>query len=142
MKKRTIILAIFILVFVIMFFPVSSTHNISGNGAVLNVQKEKIGECKLDIEITEISSLIICYKKCFAFTIDGKSTKEFSTNSHAKAKGICLISQMYYDKDIDAMHLCSLIYNEDYSYAVLDLGANYYFINNGSDIAYDELPIS
>ena len=69
MKKRTIILAIFILAFVIMFFPVSSTHNISGNGDVLNVQKEKIGECKLDIEITEISSLIICYKMILSILV-------------------------------------------------------------------------
>lgn len=42
------------------------------------------------------------------------------------------------EKEADA----SLIYPKDLSYAILNLGANYYFINNGANISHSELPIS
>lgn len=125
----------------VLFFPISTTHNISGNGVVLSLQKEKIGECNLEIQITEVASLAICYKKSFSFVLDGKSRETFSAISYSEADNICLISQMYYDEEIDEMSGCSLIVNEELSYAVLDLGTNYYFINNGSDMNYAELPI-
>ena len=141
-KKKTIILTIVLVTLVVVFFPTSTTHSISGNGEVLTLQKEKIGDCNLQIEVTEISSLVIRYKKSFSFVIDGKSAKEFSTTSHCEAEGICLISQMYYDQEIEEPRLCTLIYKDDFSYAVLRLGMNYYFINNGSDITYDALPVS
>lgn len=142
MKKKAIVFTVILVVLVVVFFPISTTHSISGNGDVLTLQKAKIRDCNLEIEITEISSLVICYKKSFSFVIDGKATKEFSTTSHSEAAGICLLSQMYYDQEIDEPRLCSLIYKDDFSYAVLYLGENYYFINNGSDITYDELPVS
>lgn len=38
------------------------------------------------------------------------------------------------------MSLCSLLYKEDFSYAVLSYEENYYFISNSSDISFDTLP--
>lgn len=140
-KKNTIFIAV-LTVLLIMFFPIPVTRNISGNGEVLTLQKEKIGDCELEIEISEISSLAICYIKSFSFIINGKATTEFATTSHSEAGGISFLSQMYYDEEMDEMRLSSLIYSNDFTYAVLNLGENYYFINNGADITYDELPVS
>lgn len=36
---------------------------------------------------------------------------------------------------------CTLVYSEDFSYAVVGLDENLYFINNGADIPYARLPI-
>ena len=59
-----------------------------------------------------------------------------------KTDKICFISQMYQNNETDEMCVASLTYPGDLSYAILNLGANYYFINNGANIAHSELPIS
>ena len=120
----------------------TTTHSISGSGDILTPQKEKIGTCELEIEIKEVSSLLFCYKKSFTFAVDDNFVEEFETTSHSEADEIYLISQMYYEKEADKMNLASLIYPNDLSYAVLNLDANYYFINNGANISHSELPIS
>ena len=140
MKKKNIIVVLMVIL-IVLFFPVSTTHIISGDGEILTLQKEKIGNCKLEIEISEISSLLICYKKSFSYVLDGKAREEFSTTSYSEADEICFISQMYYDEELDEMNMCSLTFKKDLSYAVLDLGTTYYFINNGSDMTYSELPL-
>lgn len=140
MKKKGILAAGLILVLV--FFPISTVHRISGSAEVLTLQKEKTGTCELEIEIKEISSLAIRYKKEFTFALDGNSAEVLRAPSYAEAEDLRLLSQMYYDKDLDEMRLCSLVYQEDLSYAVLRFGENYYFINNGADISYAELPVS
>lgn len=141
MKKKIVLVMIIIFAITAVFFPVSTTHIISGDGDILTLQKEKIGDCKLKIEIKEISSLIFSYKKGFSFSIDGNSVEEFETATHSKTDEIFLISQMYYDESTDAMSLASLIYPEDLSYAILCLDGEYYFINKGADISYAQLPV-
>lgn len=140
MKRKITVMVL--LALVVLLFPISSTQNLSGEGEVLNRQKEKVGTCQLEVEITEVSSLVFTYKKAFTFVLDGGAVEEFATDSHSEIEDICLLSQMYYDEEQNEMSLCSLIYKKDFSYAVLDLGENYYFIHNGADIPYSELPIS
>lgn len=142
--KKHIRMAIlgFLAVLVILFFPISNKHSILGEWEVLTQQKEKTGSCMVEIEIKEVSSLLICYKKSFSFSIDGNSIKEYESTAFSETDEICLISQMYYDKEANSMRLASLIYPKDLSYTILDLGENYYFINNGANISYAELPIS
>ena len=140
MKRKITVMVL--LALVVLLFPISSTQNLSGEGEVLNRQKEKVGTCQLEVEITEVSSLVFTYKKAFTFVLDGGAVEEFATDSHSEIEDICLLSQMYYDEEQNEMSLCSLIYKKDLSYAVLDLGKNYYFIHNGADIPYSELPIS
>ena len=141
MKKKIVLAMIIIFAITAVFFPVSTTHIISGDGDILTLQKEKIGDCKLKIEIKEISSLILSYKKVFSFAVDGNCVEEFETVTHSKTDEIYFISQMYYDKGTDAMSLASLIYPKDLSYAILSLDAEYYFINNGANISYAQLPV-
>ena len=140
MKQKITVMVL--LALVVLLFPISSTQNLSGEGEVLNRQKEKVGTCQLEVEITEVSSLVFTYKKAFTFVLDGRPVEEFATDSHSEIEDICLLSQMYYDEEQNEMSLCSLIYKKDLSYAVLELGENYYFIRNGADIAYSELPVS
>ena len=142
MKKKTLFAIILLIALVAVLFPIPTIHNISGAGEVLNLQKEKIGTCELEVEIKEISSLAICYKRSFSFILNGKAVETFSTTSYSEADGLCLHSQMYYNEKMDMMTLASLIYPKDLSYVVLDLGSNYYFINNGSNLTYAELPLS
>ena len=142
MKKKIVLAIAIIVVLSVVFFPMTTTHSISGDGDILTPQKEKIGTCKLEIEIKEVSSLLFCYKKSFTFAIDDNFVEEFETTSHSEADKICLISQMYYSNETDEMSVASLTYPGDLSYAILNLGANYYFINNGANISHSELPIS
>ena len=141
MKKKLALAIAIIVVLSVVFFPMTTIHRISGDGDILTPQKEKVGTCKLEIEIKEVSSLMFCYKKTFSFFIDDNFVEEFETTSRSEADEICMISQMYYEEEADAMSLVSLIYPNDLSYAILNLGANYYFINNGSNLTYAELPL-
>ena len=141
MKKKLALTIAIIVVLSVVFFPMTTTRRISGDGDILTLQKEKIGTCKLEIDIKEVSSLLFCYKKSFTFSVDDTLVEEFETTSRSEANKICMISQMYYEEEADAMSLVSLIYPNDLSYAILNLGANYYFINNGASISHSELPI-
>lgn len=142
MKKKLALAIAIIVVLFIVFFPMTTTHRISGDGDILTHQKEKVGTCKLEIEIKEVSSLLFCYKKSFTFAIDDNFVEDFETTSYSEADKICLFSQMYYDENANEMSLVSLIYPNDLSYAVLNLDANYYFINNGANISHSELPVT
>lgn len=124
-------------------FPLVTTRSVSGNGEVLTSSREKVGDCSLAIEIQEVASLARCYHKQFSFTLDGNHFTEFHSHSHAETQdGLCLISQMYYDTATDSMALCSLVYPEDLSYAVIRWNENLYFFNNGTSIPYSALPVS
>ena len=70
MKKKLALAIAIIVVFSVVFFPMTTTHSISGSGDILTPQKEKIGTCELEIEIKEVSSLLFCYKKSFTFAVD------------------------------------------------------------------------
>ena len=142
MKKKLALTIAVIVVLSVVFFPMTTTRRISGDGDILTLQKEKIGTCKLEIDIKEVSSLLFCYKKSFTFSVDDTLVEEFETTSYSEADKICLISQMYYSNETDEMSVASLTYPGDLSYAILNLGANYYFINNGANISHSELPIS
>lgn len=142
MQKKNILAIVIAIVLAVLFFPVPITHNFSGDGDILSRQKEKIGTCILDIEIKEVSSLAICYKRSFSFSIDGGSVKEIENPAHSEADETCLLSSMHYDKAMDEMRPCGLVYKTDLSYAIIVLESNYYYINNGADIPYAELPIS
>ena len=95
MKKKTLFAIILLIALVAALFPIPTIHNISGAGEVLNLQKEKIGTCELEVEINVISSLAICYKRSFSFILNGKPVETFSTTSYSEADGLCLHSQMY-----------------------------------------------
>ena len=142
MKKKLALAIAIIVVLSVVFFPMTTTHRISGDGDILSPQKENVGTCKLEIEIKEVSSLLFCYKKSFTFASDDNFVEAFETTSYSEADKICLISQMYYNNETDEMSLASLIYPGDLSYAILNLGTNYYFIDNGANIPHSELPIS
>ena len=142
MKKKLSLAFAIIVILSVVFFPMTTTHRISGDGDILTPQKEKVGTCKLEIEIKEVSSLLFCYKKSFTFAIDDNFVEEFETTSYSEADKICFISQMYYNNETNEMCVASLTYPGDLSYAILNLGENYYFINNGANIAHSELPIS
>lgn len=128
-RKRVICLLLGLLAAaVIVAFPVKTTRTVSGWGEVLTREKEKVGECTLSIEISEVKSLCFCYRKRFTYSLDGKDYTSFASSSYAEADGLCLISQMYYDEQKDAMDLCSLVFPEDFSYAVICSNANLYLI--------------
>lgn len=141
MKKKANIVIILLIVVVVLLFPIPTIHNIRGNGEVLNIQKESIGACELEVVMKEVSSIAVCYKRSFSFVLNGKVVETFSSTSYSEADGICLLSQMYYNEEADMMNLASLIYPKDLSYVVLNLGSNYYFVNNGSNITYTELTL-
>lgn len=145
MKKRivTIFILLILVTCIILVFPVPTKHTISGDGKVLNADKEVIGDCELSIEIKEVSSLLFCYHKDFSFVLDNSRFEEFASSSHCKTDdGLCLISQVYYDEAKNSMNSCSLIYQEDFSYAIIQTDDNLYIIDQGANISYSELPVS
>lgn len=144
MKKIRVYSFISLLVAVaIVFFPFKTTHIISGRGEVLTREKEKICECMLSIEISEVKSLFACYKKQFTYNLNGKDYTSFATSSYTEADNhLCLISQMYYDEENDTVDLYSLVFPEDLSYAVICSDTNLYFIKNSPNILYEDIPVS
>ena len=128
MKKKLSLAFAIIVILSVVFFPMTTTHRISGDGDILTPQKEKVGTCKLEIEIKEVSSLLFRYKKSFTFAIDDNFVEEFETTSNSETDKICFISQMYYNNETDEMCVASLTYPGDLSYAILNLGANYYML--------------
>jgi len=141
MKLKYFIPAL-LLIAAVLFFPVRKTYSISGDGAVLTTDKEKIGDCTLSIEVQEVTSLAVRYRKTFSFMIDGKQVSKFQS-SHASETGggLCFISQMYYDGQEDRMDSCELVYQEDLSYAVIHWNDRLYFLPNGTQMPYSEIPL-
>ena len=58
MKKKLALTIAIIVVLSVVFFPMTTTHSISGSGDILTPQKKKIGTCELEIEIKEVSEFI------------------------------------------------------------------------------------
>ena len=144
MKKKVILAAVLIILvaLVFLFFPIKSTHQMSGQAEILSLEKEVTGTCNLKIEITEFSSLILNYKNTFTFQLNGK-TVEFKSSSDDKASdAFWSVTQSYYDETRNCMDFCTLVYKKDFSYMVLSFEDNYYFLNNGSDITHEQLPVS
>lgn len=141
MKLKYFIPAL-LLIAAVLFFPVRKTYSISGDGAVLTTDKEKIGDCTLSIEVQEVTSLAVRYRKTFSFMIDGEQVSKFQS-SHASETGggLCFISQMYYDAQKDSMASCELVYQEDLSYAVIYWNDRLYFLPNGTQMPYSEIPL-
>lgn len=131
-RKYFILAGVFLLV-ILVFFPYSTRKVISGHGEVLTLEKEKIGDCTVSIEIYETRSLFFCYEKYFSYTIDGEESKAFTTSSYAIAnEDLYIISQMYYDEKNDEMSLCSLIYPKNLSYGIIKFDIMLYYVNNNS----------
>lgn len=142
MKQRLIVCCWMVLLVTIVFFPITRTHTISGAGQVLTIDREKLGNCNLSIKIEETKSIFFCYRKQFSFVLDGTSFSEFSAPAYTKSEdGLCLISQMYFDEKENRMTLCSLVYDEDLSYAVIRWNEKQYFISSGSGISSSEIPV-
>ena len=40
------------------------------------------------------------------------------------------------------MSMCSLVYDEGLSYAVIRLDDQFYYLNRGADLEYKELPVA
>ncbi len=141
MKLKYFIPAL-LLIAIIIFFPIRKTSGISGDGAVLTTDKEKIGDCTLSIEIREVTSLAVRYRKTFSFVVDGERVSEFrSAYASETSDGLCSISQMYYDAQEDRMAGCQLVYQEDLSYAVIYWNDQLYFITNGTQMPYSAIPL-
>ncbi len=141
MKLKYLIPAL-LLIAIVIFFPIRKTSGISGDGAVLTTDKEKVGDCTLSIEIQEITSLAVRYRKTFSFVVDGERISEFqSAYASETVDGLCYISQMYYDGQEDRMAGCELVYQEDLSYAVIYWNDRLYFITNGTQMPYSEIPL-
>lgn len=141
MKLKYFIPAL-LLIAAVLFFPIRKTSSISGDGAVLTTDKEKIGDCTLSIEIREVTSLAVRYRKTFSFVVDGKQVSEFqSAYASETGDGLCFISQMYYDEQEDRMAGCELVYQEDLSYAVIHWNNQLYFITDGTQMPYSEIPL-
>lgn len=127
MKNKLIVCSCIVLLVVVTFFPTTTTHFASGNGQVLTSNEEKIGNCKLSLEIKEVKSLLFCYKKSFSFVLDEYIFPESVSSTYDETDGgICFISQIYYDKDKNRLSSCSLAYQDDLSYFVLQFNEKLY----------------
>ena len=141
--RKKILIALAVLVLLVLFLPVPVAHILYGNGEILNLDKEKVGECQLTITLEELSSLAVIYKKSFTFNLDGADYEDFESHSWMEGEdGPYQISQMFYDGEEDGMSMCSLIYDEDLSYAVVRTEDYFYLLNIGADISYRELPVA
>lgn len=139
--NRLILCLIIIFALAIAFFPFTTTEVISGKGHVLTLEKEKIGDCELFIEIKDVKSLLMRYRKSFSFVLDGTEFSEFDTyHDDGPIDGWCSIGQMYYDLTISSFDFCLLVYGTDLSYAALVHKEKIYFINPEENMPFSEIP--
>lgn len=142
MSKKFKIFGMIGLLIIVLFFPYTMTNVLSGDGSVLTLEKEKIGDCTLSIKIKEVRCLLGRYSKRFSFQLNGDDYEDFSTSAYNEVDTWEMISQLYYHKEEDRFDLCVLIFAKDLSYAVIRTDENLYFLNNGSSITYSQFPIS
>ncbi len=141
--KLYVIIGVLVLIAIILFCPTLKTKTISGSAEVLTEQKEKTGTCSLDLEIRELSSLLVCYQRTFSFSINGTSSPELSyLNYRETSDGLCSITQAFLDEAMNAVDFCSLTYHNDYSFAVLHYNNTLYFLPNGTDMTYADIPVN
>lgn len=132
MKKTVIVcVAAIVCAAIVFFFPISKTTSFSGNGSVLTGEKDRIEDCTLTIEVKELTSLAMGYKKNFSFAVNGvpcydSEEVRFPVAVSETEFGDCLISQSYYDAESNRMKPCSLFYWGDHSYAEIFWKDNYY----------------
>lgn len=129
MKRKLITYGCIALLATLIFFPITTTNSVSGEGQVRTTTEDILGACELSLEIKEVKSLLFCYKKSFSFVLDGHIFSEFFDSSHDETgDGLCLISQMYYDKGKNSLAPCSLVYQDDLSNFVLHLNEKLYIL--------------
>lgn len=142
MKKLAIPVVASLLVLLILFFPVKKTHVISGHGEILTTEKEKVGDCSLSVEITEMRSLLLDYSRTFSFAINGKPESDFEAHSFGESDEISSITQVYYNEAKDQVGFCELVYPKDLSYVVFLWDDLLYFLPNGTALTASEIPWS
>lgn len=129
MKRKLITYGCIALFVTLIFFPITTVHSVSGEGQVRTTADEILGDCELSLEIKEVKSLLFCYKKSFSFVLDGHTFSEFVDSTHDETSdGLCLISQMYYDKEKSSLAPCSLAYRDDLSNFVLRFSERLYIL--------------
>ena len=143
MKKKIIAFCVIALLATILFFPVTTTSVISGDGKVLALNKEELRDCTLSIEIKEVNSLAYRYSKTFSFVLDGTSISDFFGDVHTDAvEDFCTITQFYYDANKNKIVHYGLLYGEDLSYAFIISNGELYFVNPGEHMSISEIPFS
>lgn len=140
-RKLLILAAVAVVVVGILFFPIRRVQTVSGNADILSGDKEKQGTCQLSIELTELSSLVMHYRSSFTFTLDGREYTDFGTNHYYSAEDLRAIDQMFYDEALNATNLCQLVYQEGESYYALLLNDQIYYLANGSQMDYSQIPV-
>lgn len=143
-RKRKLLLATAVAaaaVVGILLFPIRCVHTVSGNADILSADKEKQGTCQLSIELAELSSLVMHYRSSFTFTLDGREYTDFGTNHYDRAEDLRAIDQMFYDEELNAINLCQLVYQEGESYYALLLNDQIYYLANGSQMDYSQIPV-
>lgn len=140
-RKLLILAAVAVVVVGILFFPIRRVQTVSGNADILSGDKEKQGTCQLSIELTELSSLVMHYRSSFTFTLDEREYTDFGTNHYYSAEDLRAIDQMFYDEALNATNLCQLVYQEGESYYALLLNDQIYYLANGSQMDYSQIPV-
>ena len=129
MKKWKAFLIAVVCVLVILFFPVVSTQSVTGNAAVITEAGPRPGTSPMEIQIRELRSLACTYRKNFAITLEGNRVDEFASSYASESEyGDCVISQMYYDEELDRMTLCTLFHPHDEAYIEITWKENRYIL--------------
>lgn len=141
--KKKILIALAALVLLALFLPVTTSQILYGDGDILSLDKEKIGESSMTVILKEVSSLTVTYKKSFTFNLDGVAYEVFESHFWDEVEdGPYQISQMFYDVEEDRMDMCSLIYDKELSFVVIRMEDHFYYLNRGADLTYQQLPIA
>ena len=145
MKKIAIPFVCLLLLAVILCFPVKKRETLSGPGEILTADKEKIGDCHLSVEVTDLRSLLLDYRRTFSFTADSELITDpasiIDTSSFWEADGgLCSITQAYYDASENRVEFGTMLYQKDLSYAAIWWNDRLYFLPNGTEMTADEIP--
>ena len=142
--KRTlwIILIVLAVLAAVLLIPVKQTWSVQGEAVILNLDKEPVGTGEMSLELREYQALARCWGRSCAFRLDGQEFRDFNQVSWHQASGEFTVGFcMYYDSALNQVNSCTVLWPEDRSYAAVRVGEQFWVLDLGMKIPYEEIPL-
>ena len=142
-RKIWIICAAVAILAAVLLIPVKRTWSVQGEAVILNLDKEPVGTGEMDLELEEYQALALRWGRKCSFRLDGQEFRDFKEAVWHQAEGEFTVgSCMYYDSGLNQVNSCSVLWPEDRSYASVRVGEQFWVLDLGMTIPYEEIPLS
>ena len=144
MKRKIWIVCIAaVIVAAVLLVPGKRTWSVQGEAVILNLDKEPVGTGEMALEVAEYQALARLWGRTCSFRLDGQEFRDFEEIVWHQAEGEFTVGfGMYYDSGLNGVNSCSVLWPEDRSYAAVRVGEQFWVLDLGMKIPYEEIPLS